>query len=131
VGGERIGRTNFGTELAPVPKPVAKRVEPDTAPLPETSKVKVEKAAKAESKTPAQEPPELSDKKTKEPAKLEASKDFKSEAKSETVTADNVRERLIQAAAERAKDRTEPAQKTSKKETLSLGAGEGDGAAAL
>lgn len=131
VGGERIGRTNFGTELAPLPKSAAKRVEPEPAALPETNKVKLEKALKAESKTAAQEPPEISEKRTKEPAKREAPKESKSETNSEPVTADNVRERLIQAAAERAKDRTELAQKTSKKETLSLGAGDGDGAAAL
>src|SRR4029077_7399144 len=49
----------------------------------------------------------------------------------EKASADSVRERLIQSAAERAKSRTESGQKTSKGTALSTGAGEGDGAVAL
>jgi colicin import membrane protein len=44
---------------------------------------------------------------------------------------DSVRERLIQSAVERAKNRTDSGQKTSKGEVISSGTGEGEGAAAL
>ena len=46
-------------------------------------------------------------------------------------SADDVRERLIQAAAERAKTRAQAARNSPKQEVLSAGAGEGDGAASL
>lgn len=131
IGGERIGRTNFGTEIAPVQKQPTKRSEPEAAALPEAKKEKNEKFTVSEKKKPAEDKLPLKEKSAKEPAKSELTKEAKNEAKSEP-SADNVRERLIQAAAERAKGRTESAQKVSTKgETLSVGAGEGDGAAAL
>jgi len=131
IGGERIGRTNFGTEIAPVQKQPAKRSEPEEPAVVETKKEKNEKLKVSEKKTPAEEKPLLKEKSAKEPANSELTKVSKNEAKSEP-SADNVRERLIQAAAERAKGRTESGQKVlTKGETLSAGAGEGDGAVAL
>jgi colicin import membrane protein len=131
IGGERIGQTNFGTEVAAVQKQPAKRSEPEVPAVAETKKEKFEKLKVSEKKTPAQEKPLLKEKPAKEPANSELTKVSKNEAKSEP-SADNVRERLIQAAAERAKGRTDSGQKVSTKgETLSAGAGEGDGAAAL
>lgn len=62
---------------------------------------------------------------------VKQAKPAKDEAKSETASADAVRERLIQSAVDRAKSRTETAQKLSKGETLSAGSGEGEGAAGL
>ena len=61
----------------------------------------------------------------------EVKREAKEDAKSETASADSVRERLIQGAVDRAKTRTEVAQKSSKGEALSAGSGEGEGAAAL
>ena len=135
VGGEKIGGANFGTELAPAPKAAPVRPEPQAAPAPETvaetKKEKREKAKAAEKPAVAEEQLALKEKKLKSPAKADAVKESKSEAKTESASADGVRERLIQSAAERARARTESAQKTSKGETLSAGSGEGEGAAAL
>ena len=65
------------------------------------------------------------------PRETKETKEIKEESKSETASADSVRERLLQSAVERAKSRTETGQKGSKGEVLSAGAGEGEGAAAL
>jgi len=134
VGGEKIGGTNFGTELAaaPAPKEAPKKVEPEP-PSPisetkkETKKEKAEKAKPLEKKAPAEEKIALKESVKKEPAKKESTK----EAKSESADLDSIRERIIQSGVERAKSRTESAQKTSKGEVISSGPGEGDGAAAL
>jgi colicin import membrane protein len=130
IGGERIGRANFGTEITAVAKQPAKQAPPDEAAVVETKKEKIAKNKVSEKSAPAEEkiaPKE----KPKEPAKAEAAKEAKGEAKAEP-SADSVRERLIQAAAERAKGRTESAQKAvAKAENFSAGAGEGDGAAGL
>ncbi len=101
------------------------------APPPEEKQPLKEKAK--EEKLPVKEKAKIDAAKTEpvKPAK-EAAKEApaKEEAKSETASADNVRERLIQGAVERAKTRSEAAQKT-KGDPLSAGAGEGIGAAAL
>jgi len=135
VGGEKIGRSNFATELAPAPKAAPVRSEPQAAAAPETiaetKKEKREKAQAAEKQALAEKQLALKEKKLKAPAKSDAVKESKSEAKTETASADGVRERLIQSAAERARVRTESVQKASKGETLSAGSGEGEGAAAL
>lgn len=125
IGGEKIGRANFGTELAPAQKAAPSPAEP------EVKKEKPEKAKAVDKKTLAEENLALKEKTTKLPAKADTTKELKSEAKTESASADSVRERLIQSAAERAKARTESAQKASKGETLSSGTGEGEGAAAL
>jgi len=131
IGGVRIGRANFGTEITPVQKQPAKRSELEEPALSETKKEKNQPPKVVEKKPPAEEKLVLKEKASKDPAKSESTKESKNEAKSEP-SVDNVRERLIQAAAERAKGRTESAQKVSTKgENLSAGAGEGDGAAAL
>lgn len=141
VGGEKIGGANLGTELAAVPKQAQTREEL-SAPEPkkETKKEQPEEEKKVNvkvaEKKPVAEEKIVSKEKNKtesvksEPAK-ETKKEAKSEAKSETASADSVRERLLQSAVDRAKTRTETAQKPSKGEALSAGSGEGDGAAAL
>lgn len=145
VGGERIGAANLGTELAPPPKratktPQAENSLPAPEPKREVKKDKTEKEEKVKAK-PTQKKPAAEEKivlkeKTKseavkaEPVK-EAKKEVKETAKSETVSADSVRERLIQSAVDRAKARTESAEKVSKGEPFSAGSGEGIGAAAL
>jgi colicin import membrane protein len=133
IGGDKIGQANFGTELVPAQKAAPSRSEPQAAAetIAETKKEKREKAKAAEKLALAEEQLSLKEKKLKSPAKPDAAKETKSEAKTETANADSVRERLIQSAAERARVRTESAQKASKGETLSAGTGEGEGAATL
>jgi colicin import membrane protein len=144
IGGEKIGGTNFGTEL-PAPTKVApqkEKAQPErAASVPETKpEPKKEKAEKKESleKTKAAEKLVIPEKKPvlKETAKKELpKKETTSAAANETTAeenaADRVRERLIQSAVERAKNRSEKPEKTSKGEVISSGAGEGEGAAAL
>ena len=144
VGGEKIGGNKIGTELQPQPAPkeVAKNTTAEPAPPPpqtkkEVKKEKAEKPEKAE-KTKSVEKAVAVPEKTapkepvkKEPVKKEAASEPSREAKAEESSLDSVRERLIQAAVERAKNRTESAQKSSKGEVISTGPGEGEGAAAL
>ena len=127
VGGERIGRTNLGTELTPpaAPKESPKKAEKEIS-APESKKEKVEKTKNVEKTAVI---PEKAI--TKETVKKESAKEKKNEAKETAASLDSVRERLIQSAVERAKNRTDSGQKTSKGEVISSGAGEGEGAAAL
>lgn len=145
VGGEKIGGTNFGTELpAPAPKVAPQKALSEPTPVkenkPEPKKEKIEKKTtpdkiKAapvlpENKLAMKEPVKKEPAK-KEPSKKEANAEAASETASEESSADRVRERLIQSAVERAKNRTESSQKTAKGEVISSGPGEGEGAAAL
>ena len=159
VGGDKIGGTNFGTTLKPSTKPkevfkIKAPAPPEKPPEPrkETPKKEVEIPKPIAKKTPAppEKPPEpRKETKKKAPevakpaekpnppesnvktvAKKEPVKASQSETKSDHASLDNVRERLIQSAVERAKNRSERSQKDSE-ETISAGAGEGEGAAAL
>jgi colicin import membrane protein len=152
VGGEKIGAANLATELAAPPKPAGKSPQaeknvPAPEPKREVKKEKPEKEEKAKAK-PVEKKPAVEEKivlkeKTTEkikpePTKAKPANDTKSETKSATkemakseTSADSVRERLIQSAVDRAKARTESAEKPSKGEQLSAGSGEGAGAAAL
>src|SRR5947207_13166288 len=67
----------------------------------------------------------------KESAKKETATEAKRDTNSEENSLDSVRERIIQSAVERAKNRTENTQKTSKGDVISAGPGEAEGAAAL
>ncbi|MSP40365.1 MAG: cell envelope integrity protein TolA [Deltaproteobacteria bacterium] len=135
IGGEKIGQANLGTELPPAPKAAPSRAEPEAVPVAETKaeskREKRDKAKLAEKQALAEEQLALKEKKIKTTTKPESLKERKSEAKAESASADSVRERLIQTAAERARARTESVQKASKGETLSAGNGEGEGAASL
>ena len=145
VGGEKIGGNKIGTELQPKPAPkeVAKDTAAEPAPPPtqikkeDVKKQKVEKPEKAEKTKPAEkavaipEKPAPKETAKKEPVKKEAAAEPSREAKAEESSLDSVRERLIQAAVERAKNRTESPQKSSKGDVISTGPGEGEGAAAL
>jgi len=131
VGGERIGRTNLGTELTPTaaPKESAKKAEKEI-PAPESKpEPKKEKTEKAKSIEKTAVIPEKAT--TKETVKKETAIEKKTEAKETAASLDSVRERVIQSAVERAKNRTDSGQKASKGEVISSGAGEGEGAAAL
>ena len=143
VGGERIGGANFGTELSAPPKQPAKTREEPPAPAikkevkKEEPPVKEEKTKTkvAEKKAPTQERVPIKEKAKAEPTKNEPTKGIRKESpqddtKTDTASADSVRERLLQGAIERAKTRSEAAQKPPG-EALSAGSGEGPGAAAL
>jgi colicin import membrane protein len=127
VGGERIGKANFGTALIPPPK-AAPAISATKPAVPIAEKKQVVK----EEKKIVQEEKKLSKEIAKtEPGKKETAKETKEHSSSETASADSVRERLLQSAVERAKTRTENGDKASKGEVLSAGAGEGVGAAAI
>jgi colicin import membrane protein len=139
VGGEKIGGVKLGTEVPP-PKPTAKTAEAEPAPparetKTESKKAPVEKVKPVEKKAVEEKKIVLKEKTKAEPAKpeppvakKEAAKEMKEEAKTETASADSVRERLLQSAIDRAKSRGEGAQKPA---PLSSGPGEGEGAAGL
>jgi colicin import membrane protein len=141
VGGERIGRTSFGADLGRPAKKELKATEVPAAIDPpkkevrqepiEKAKTLVEKLKPLEKKPIVDDRVALREKVKKEPAKLEPTKESKDEAKTETASADSVRERLIKTAAERASAATSSAQKSSKGEALSTGNGEGVGGSAL
>lgn len=133
VGGEKIGAANYGTELK-APKEPSKNLEAEKTPATvETKKEIREKAKPVEKKAPPEEKIVLREKSKSEPVKREAPKDAKEESKSETASADTVRERLLQYAVERARERGERGQTSppAKGEALSAGTGEGIGAAGL
>ena len=132
VGGEKIGATNLGTELTPAPKPLPEKAEARPAvPVSETKDTKKEKPKAVEKVSPAPEKVTLRESVKKEPTKKELTKEAKNESKSEEDSLDRVRERLLQSAVERAKNRTESTQKTSNGEQISSGTGQGQGAASL
>ena len=146
VGGEKIGGNKIGTELQPKPAPkeMAKNTATEPAPPPpqikkseDVKKQKAEKPEKAEKTKPAEKsvaiPEKTAPKETakKEPVKKETAAEPRRETKAEESSLDSVRERLIQAAVERAKNRTENPQKSSQGDVISTGPGEGEGAAAL
>jgi colicin import membrane protein len=144
VGGEKIGGTNFGTEL-PAPAKVApekEKVPPapaapvrETKPEPKKEKIEkkeaLEKTKAAEKLVIPEKKPALKETAKKEAPKKEASSATAAETAAEENSANRVRERLIQSAVERAKSRSEKPEKTSKGEVISSGPGEGEGAAAL
>jgi colicin import membrane protein len=147
VGGEKIGGNKIGTELQPpkpAPKEMAKNSAAEPAPLPpetkkekEAKKEKAEKPEKAERARPVEKavtvPEKAAPKETakKEPAKKESATEASRDTKSEETSLDSVRERILQSAVERAKNRNESAQKAAKGDVISTGPGEGEGAAAL
>jgi len=134
VGGERIGRNSFGTDLGGPAKKNLKAAEapaPVEPPKKEARQEKAEKPKLAEKKPVDDEKIALREKGKKESAKKEITKESKDEARSETASADSVRERLIKTAAERASSGTGSAQKASKGEAFSTGTGEGVGGSAL
>jgi colicin import membrane protein len=139
VGGEKIGGLKLGTEISTPAQPKPK-IEPSKQTVPEPKKepqeVKAEKTEKTkpvEKKATEEKVLALKEKTKTEPpvVRKEASKEPKQETKSETASADSVRERLLQSALDRAKSKGETSQNPAKGEILSSGAGEGEGAAGL
>lgn len=149
VGGEKLGGGTPSVDLSPAPKRIAPRLDTDSAKPEakpklvaklETAKTekalkepaaKVEKRKRVDSEPVARDAVALKAAKTKEPAAKEPARDAKVEGGAESGALDNVRERLMQAAVERAKGRNESAQRSSKGDGGSGGPGEGEGAAAL
>jgi colicin import membrane protein len=139
VGGERIGGNNLGTE--PYPAAETKKSSSKTIaeePVPQTPKeAKKEKDEKTEKvkvveKPAAPEKTPLKEASKKAPPVKESTKETQSESKADETSLDRVRERLIQSAVERAKNRPEALQKAPPAgEVISSGTGEGEGAAAL
>lgn len=139
VGGEKIGGIKLGTEVSP-PAQAKPKTEPSKPSIPEpkneSREVKAEKTEKTkpvEKKTVEEKAIALKEKTKTEPpvVKKEAAKESRDNAKSETASADSVRERLLQSALDRAKSRAENSQKQAQGEVLSSGPGEGEGAAGL
>jgi colicin import membrane protein len=135
IGGEKIGGANLGTEFTPPPKQTSKAPDIEKpAVITEKKEIKKEppeKVKPVEKKASPEEKVVLKEKTKTEPPKKEPVKETKEETKTESASADSVRERLLQSAVEKARARSESAQKTPKGEVLSSGSGEGEGAAAI
>lgn len=158
VGGERIGGRNLGTRIDPETKAIKRPAEPPpqakpapSAAPPEPVKqkaTKAEKPPKAEKaeKVKAKPSEEIVLAKSKSAAKQEEpkkeaaqkpAKETNGAAKVDEDSLDKVRERLMQAAIERARNRSASAQGSpssagnSNGEPLSAGSGEGLGAQSL
>jgi colicin import membrane protein len=129
IGGERIGRANFGTELTPPPKtaPLVPAAKPAVT-IPDPKPVKTEKKPAAEEKKIALKEKAQPEQAKPEPVKTKTAKEI---AAVQPASADSVRERLLHSAVERAKSRTDSGERLSKGEAFSAGSGEGQGAAAL
>jgi len=132
VGGDKIGGMKLGTELTPSPpqKQKAEKVQSEPpAPVVETKKETKREKSKAVEKVASVPEKAI----VKEVAKKEPAKETKSESKTEEGLSGSLREKLIQAALDRVKDRAGTGQKpgTPKGEVISAGPGEGEGAAAV
>jgi colicin import membrane protein len=145
VGGERIGGRNLGTRIDPETKATKRPAEPPPEPAKKKA-TKAEKPPKAEKaeKVKAKPSEEIVLAKSKSAAKQEEAKaaqkpakETHDAAKADEDSLDKVRERLMQAAIERARNRAALAQGSpssagnSKGEPLSAGSGEGLGAQSL
>jgi colicin import membrane protein len=145
VGGERIGGRNLGTRIDPETKAAKRPAEPPPEPAKKKA-TKAEKPPKAEKaeKVKAKPSEEIVLAKSKSAAKQEEAKaaqkpakETHDAAKADEDSLDKVRERLMQAAIERARNRAALAQGSpssagnSKGEPLSAGSGEGLGAQSL
>ena len=141
VGGERIGGKNLGTGIDPETKAIKRPAEPPPEPVKQKA-TKAEKPPKAEKveKVKAKPSEEIVLAKSKSAVKQEAQKPAKETsdaAKADEDSLDKVRERLMQAAIERARNRAASAQGApsragnTKGEPLSAGSGEGLGAQSL
>jgi colicin import membrane protein len=145
VGGERIGGRNLGTRIDLETKAAKRPAEPPPEPAKKKA-TKAEKPPKAEKaeKVKAKPSEEIVLAKSKSAAKQEEAKaaqkpakETHDAAKADEDSLDKVRERLMQAAIERARNRAALAQGSpssagnSKGEPLSAGSGEGLGAQSL
>jgi len=145
VGGERIGGKNLGTRIEPETKAIKRPVQLPPQPLKQKA-IKAEKPPTEEKveKVKAKPSEEIVLAKSKVAAKQEAlkaaqkpAKETGDAAKADEDSLDKVRERLMQAAIERARNQAPSAQGApssagnTKGEPLSAGSGEGLGAQSL
>jgi len=125
VGGERLGGANLGSTVGPPPqaKKVAEKAKSE--PQPQVKAAKKEKAKPAEKSSQMQETIAL------KKSKKETKKEIKKAAEAEPGLPGQVREKLIQSALERVRERAESGQKKQKGEGITSGPAEGEGAAAI
>src|SRR3990170_3322941 len=123
VGGEKLGGTNLGSVVEPLP-PAKKSNEKAKA----EPAARIEPAKKEKAKVKVAESPALM---REETALKKSKKEAKTEPQAEAGLPGQVREKLIQSALERVRDRAEGAQKKQKGDGISSGPGEGEGAAAI
>ena len=123
VGGEKLGGTKLGSIVEPLP-PAKKSIEKAKA----EPAARIEPAKKEKAKVKVAESPALMREKT---ALKQSKKEAKTEPRAEAGLPGQVREKLIQSALDRVRDRAEGAQKKQKGDGISSGPGEGEGAAAI
>lgn len=121
VGGEKLGGTNLGSVVEPVPPAKKASEESKTEPPSRVETVKKGKTKVAASSTAMREKATL--KKSK--------KEMKEEAQAERALPGQLREKLIQSAMERVRDRAESGQKKGQEAAINSGPAEGEGAAAI
>lgn len=124
VGGEKIGGTILGSEVPAAPatkkeRENLKKVKVEPPPPVETAKTKKKKAVES--------PPQMRGKMSIKESKSEVEK----APQPQEGLPDSVRDKLIQAALERVKDRSEGEQKKPAGAGVSSGPGEGEGAGVL
>lgn len=124
VGGEKLAGANLGSVVEPLPPAKKTNAKMKTEAAPRVEPVKKEKT-----KVKAVEAPAV----MREEATLKKSKkiEVKKEPETEQALPGQLREKLIQAALERVRDRTESGQKKQKGEGITSGPGEGEGAASI
>lgn len=120
VGGEKLGGANFGTAIEPA-RPAKQAAKAKTEPAPEV------KVARKEKAKPAEKTPQMSE----EAALKKSKKETKKEAREEPGLPGELREKLIQSALERVRERAESGKKKEPGAALSAGPAEGEGAAAI
>ncbi len=121
VGGEKLGGANLGSVPAPLPqtKKVSEKVKAE--PVPQVKVAKKEKVKLVEKS--AQMAKEAVIKKSK--------KEVKKEPQAEQALSGQLREKLIQSALARVKDRAESGQKKQQEAAINSGPAEGAGAGAI
>ena len=123
VGGEKLGGTNLGSVVEPLPAAKKSNEKAKAEPA-----ARIEPAKKEKAKVKVAESPALM---REETALKKSKKEAKTEPQAEAGLPGQVREKLIQSALERVRDRAEGAQKKQKGDGISSGPGEGEGAAAI
>lgn len=123
VGGEKLGGTNLGSVAAPLPPAKKTNVKMKAEPAPRVEPVKKEKTKVKAVETPAQMREEAALKKSK--------KELKTESAAQEGLLDQLREKRIQAALERVRDRAESGQKKQQEAGITSGPGESEGAASV
>lgn len=120
VGGEKLGGSNLGSVVEPVPQAKRGSEKTKSEPPPRVETAKKEKTKVVASSTAMRE----------EAAPSKSKKETKKEPPAEGLSG-QLREKLIQSALERVKNRAESGQKQQKGEAINSGPGEGEGAASV